>query len=61
MRQLKRYTVVQSSAVYGLGFLGAIVYYWQSAITFVDGLIGIFKALVWPAILVYDHLKMING
>lgn len=39
--------------VYGLGFIGAAIYFIQQATTFVAGLIGLLKALVWPAFLVY--------
>jgi hypothetical protein len=48
-------------AVYGLGLIGALVYYIQSASSFWDGLYGVFQALVWPAYLVYgalDSLKL---
>ena len=46
-----------SSGLYGLGFLGALVYYIQHADSFVSGLIGFLQALVWPAILVYKILE----
>lgn len=45
------------SAVYGLGFLGALVYYLTTAPDLVAALIGIVKAILWPAILVYGLLK----
>jgi hypothetical protein len=44
-------------AVYGLGFIGALVYYIQSATSFWDGAYGVFQALVWPAYFVYEVLK----
>lgn len=44
-------------AVYGLGLLGAVVYYIQAADGFWMGVLGILKALVWPAFLVYELLK----
>lgn len=44
-------------AVYGLGFIGALIYYIQHATTLVAGLIGFGKALVWPAFLVYKWLE----
>ncbi len=44
-------------AVYGLGFIGAAVYYISIATTFWMGVLGILKALVWPAFLVYEVLK----
>ena len=48
-----------SSAVYGLGFIGAIVYYIQIATSFWGGVLGFLKALVWPAFLVYELLKFL--
>ena len=45
------------NAVYGLGFIGALVYYIQQADGFWMGVLGILKALVWPAFLVYELLK----
>ncbi|HCU48008.1 TPA: hypothetical protein DIC39_03045 [Patescibacteria group bacterium] len=45
-----------SSGLYGLGFLGALVYYIQHADLFVSGLVGFIQALVWPAILMYKTL-----
>jgi hypothetical protein len=39
--------------LYGLGFIGAVIYYLQHAATFWAGILGILKALVWPAFLVY--------
>jgi hypothetical protein len=46
-----------SSFVYCLGLIGAAVYYIQIAEGFWAGVVGFFKALVWPAFLVYDVLK----
>lgn len=40
-------------AAYGLGFLGALVYYLQGSTTFMEGLIGLFKAILWPAFLIH--------
>ena len=42
---------------YFLGFLGAAVYYIQSTSGFWPGVVGVLKALVWPAFLVYELLK----
>lgn len=46
--------------IYGLGFIGALVYYIQAADGFWLGVLGILKAIVWPAFLVYDILKYID-
>jgi len=43
-----------SSAVYGLGVIGAAVYFIGHATTFWMGVLGFLKALVWPAFLVYQ-------
>jgi hypothetical protein len=43
-------------AVYGLGLIGALVYYIQAADGFWSGVLGILKALVWPAFVIYDLL-----
>ncbi|MBN1896495.1 MAG: hypothetical protein JW789_02085 [Candidatus Aenigmarchaeota archaeon] len=40
--------------IYMLGFLGALFYYLNTAPSFWVGLVGILKALVWPAFLVYE-------
>lgn len=47
-------------AVYGLGLIGAAVYYIQQATTFLEGVIGFLKALVWPAMLVYKLLEFLK-
>jgi len=41
-------------SVYGLGFIGAAIYYVSISAGFWMGVWGIIKALVWPAILVYE-------
>jgi hypothetical protein len=49
------------SAIYGLGLIGAAVYYISAATGFWMGLLGVLKALVWPAFLVYEALKASHG
>ena len=44
-------------AVYGLGLIGAAVYYISTATGFWHGVLGFLKALVWPAMLVFEVLK----
>ena len=48
-------------AVYGLGFLGAVIYYISVATGFWVGVLGVLKALVWPAFLVFEVLKYIGA
>ena len=50
-----------SAAVYGLGFIGAAIYYIGQATTFWWGVVGVLKALVWPAFLVYEVLRFVNA
>jgi hypothetical protein len=47
-------------AVYGLGLIGAAVYYIQHATGFGDGLLGLLKAIVWPAFLVYQAMAALK-
>ncbi len=49
-----------SGAIYGLGILGALVYYIQHATSFVDGLLGIFKAIFWPGVILYKVLELLK-
>ena len=44
-------------ALYGLGVLGAAVYFIQTAQGFWAGVLGIGKALLWPAVLLYKVLE----
>ncbi len=50
-----------TGAVYGLGFIGAAIYYISTATGFWMGVLGILKALVWPAFLVYELLMLIGA
>lgn len=47
----------QSGAVYGLGFIGAAVYFISHATSFWLGVLGILKAIIWPVFFVYDAFK----
>lgn len=42
------------NAVYGLGLIGAAIYFISQATSFWMGVIGFVKALFWPAFLVYE-------
>ena len=46
-----------SGAFYVMGFIGALVYYIANATGFWMGVLGIWKAMVWPVILVYELFK----
>jgi len=49
-----------SEAVYGLGLIGAWVYFIGHATTFWIGVLGILKGIVWPALLIYEVLKYLH-
>ena len=46
-----------SGAVYGLGLIGAAVYFIIHATSFWLGVLGVLKAIVWPAFFVYYSFK----
>ena len=43
--------------VYGLGFIGAAIYFISHATGFWMGVLGFLKAIVWPVFLVYEAFK----
>lgn len=50
-----------AGAVYGMGFIGAAIYFISTATGFWVGVLGFLKAIVWPVFLVYhafDKLLM---
>jgi len=46
-----------SSAVYGLGLIGAAIYFISTAASFWIGVLGFLKAIVWPVFLVFEAFK----
>ncbi len=50
-----------SGAIYGLGFIGAAIYFISMSSSFWMGVIGFLKALVWPAFLIYDAFKFLGA
>jgi len=58
-----KYKGVQNGApgaIYGLGFLGASVYYLVHAATFWEGVIGILKAIFWPSFILYRVFELLK-
>jgi len=55
------YNSHSGNAVYGLGFLGAGVYFIIQANSFWLGVLGVLKAIVWPAILVFEALRSLGA
>jgi hypothetical protein len=46
--------------IYGMAFIGGLVYYFQHAETFWIGVLGFFKALFWPGVLMYKILELLK-
>lgn len=55
-----KYHTNSGDAVYGLGVIGAAIFYVGQATTFWMGVLGLLKAFVWPVFLVLGALKALN-
>ena len=49
-----------SGAVYGLGLIGAAIYFISHATTFWLGVVGFLKAIVWPAMLIFKVFEFLK-
>jgi len=50
-----------SSGFYFVGFIGAAIYFISHANGFWDGVLGVLKAIVWPAFLVFEAFVKLLG
>lgn len=50
-----------SNAVYGLGFIGAAIYFISTATSFWIGVLGFLKAIVWPVFLVFEAFRQLGA
>jgi len=57
----KNYTINNKGSVYFIGGIGAAIYYVSTATDFWMGVLGLLKALVWPAFLVYAALNGLSA
>ena len=48
-------------AIYGLGILGAWVYFWQHADSFWTYVLVFFQGLFWPAWMVYEVFSALDS
>jgi hypothetical protein len=48
-------------AVYGLGTIGALVWYWKRAEGPGQHAVGVLKSFVWPAFLVYHAFEKLDS
>jgi hypothetical protein len=46
--------------IYGMAFIGGAIYYIQHATSFWVALLGIVKAILWPAVLMYKVLELLQ-
>jgi hypothetical protein len=60
-RRRARTSAPGGGAVYGLGLIGALVWFWQQADGVGEHIVGVLKAFVWPAFLVYEAFKALGG
>ena len=47
-------------AVYILGMVGSLIYFFQQASNFSEILLGIIKSIFWPAFLIYSALGVLK-
>ena len=48
-------------AVYGFGWFGAFVWFWQQADGLGEHLVGFLKSIVWPAFFVYEVFERLSS
>jgi hypothetical protein len=51
---------INPSPIYSLGLIGAAVHYLQHASSLEVVVLGLLKAVVWPAFIVYEALRALN-
>ncbi|HBD02201.1 MAG: hypothetical protein UX38_C0002G0009 [Microgenomates group bacterium GW2011_GWC1_46_16] len=56
----KHYGGSSSSAVYGIGIIGAAFYYFPHITNLTGFFLAVGKSLVWPAMLVYQALSLLK-
>ncbi len=54
------YSGGESSAIYGLGVIGAIFYFVSQATGFWPVIVAVLKAIIWPAFVVYKLLGILS-
>lgn len=50
-----------NNPIYGLGLIGAAIYYISISTGFWMGVVGFLKAIVWPVFLVYEALNALGA
>jgi hypothetical protein len=57
MKEKIQHASSPANAVYGLGLIGAAIYFISTATNFWLGVLGFMKAIVWPVFLIYYAFK----
>lgn len=57
MKNKKNIDCGTAGAIYGLGFIGALIYFISTATGFWSAVLGILKAIIWPTFFVYEIFK----
>lgn len=50
---------MNNGGIYGLGFIGAAIFFIGNANTFKEGVIAFLKAIVWPVFMVLEAFKFL--
>jgi len=50
-----------SGGIYGLGFLGSLVYFLQNSSGLWEFILAFIKAILWPALLAYEAFGKLLG
>lgn len=58
--KIQRRRSMGHGAIYGFGVIGAAVYFIQTSNGFWMGVLGILKAIVWPAMVIYKVLELMK-
>jgi hypothetical protein len=60
MKQHATGTAATPGILYGLGLIGAWVYFWQQADGFWPHILAVLQGIVWPALMVYDAFSVLR-
>lgn len=49
-----------NNAIYGLGVIGALIYYFQHSTGASQLMVGVVKAVFWPGFIVYELIEFLK-
>lgn len=50
----------QNGALYGMGVVGALVYFYPQMVSLSTFFLSLIKSIFWPAILVFEAMKLLG-